>query len=257
MPFAAVAGAAVSGGIGLIGSKMQSDAVSKASDKAIQAQLYQQQLMRSDLAPYMGAGTAALPSIGQLSGATGEDNPLFDRNVALRMSGVLGPEAAGAEMGNFFTSPGYQWRMDEGLRAIDAGAAARGMLRSGATLKAEQAHGQALASQEYDNYYKRANDQFGSYYNRLMDLAKLGQNSAAGAATAGQNSANSQSNIATGAAGQQSGIIGNAAEGLGRGVNQLFGNQQFQTWLGNQFSPSTPSSAQQDIGFGAGALWPS
>ena len=269
MPWA-VAAAGVTAGAGLLGSSMQANAVGKGSREASLAQLIALDRTRGDLAPYMGAGTGALPLLGQASGMSGEDNALFDRNTALRMSGVLGPEAeagmpvqniggqlsgiygpeaAGAAMGNFFTSPGYQFRMEQGLRAIDAGAAKEGMLRSGATLKAEQAYGQGLASQEYNNYlanarqgygdyYGRADDAFGNYYNRLFGLAKLGQASAAGAADAGQTSANAQSNIATGAAGQQSGIIGNAAEGLGRGVNQLMGNQQFQTWLGNQFAPS-------------------
>ena len=66
-------------------------------------------------------------------------------------------------MAGFHTSPGYQFQLDQGLRAVDAGAAANGLLRSGAALKAEQTFGTGLADKEF------APD----YYNRLFDLSKL------------------------------------------------------------------------------------
>jgi hypothetical protein len=52
--------------------------------------------------------------------------------------------------------PGYQWRMDQGRKALEASAAARGGLFSGATGKALVDYGQGLASQEYDKAYGRA-----------------------------------------------------------------------------------------------------
>jgi hypothetical protein len=51
--------------------------------------------------------------------------------------------------------PGYQFAMDEGLGAIDRSAAARGMSRSGATLKALQRYGTGLADQTYGNQLQR------------------------------------------------------------------------------------------------------
>ena len=69
--------------------------------------------------------------------------------------GLNGPDAAAAAMQRFQTSPGYQFQMEQGLRGIDAGAASRGMLRSGATLKAEETFGQGLANQDFTNYFNR------------------------------------------------------------------------------------------------------
>jgi hypothetical protein len=229
MPWA-VAAAGVSAGAGLLGSSMQSSAIQKGQEKATMAQLYQQNLMRGDLGGYMTAGRNATDFAQAASGAQGQDNPLFRQNIALALSGNLGPEAAQGAMENFYTSPGYQFRMDEGLRALDADQSSKGMLRSGATMKAAEAFGQGLAASEYDKYFSRASDSFGNYYNRLFDLSRLGENAAAGVGAQGQASANAQSNIATGAAGQQAGIYGNAAEGLGRGINSLFSSDAFKDW---------------------------
>jgi hypothetical protein len=51
--------------------------------------------------------------------------------------------------------PGYQFRLDEGLRGMEAGAAARGTLRGGGTLKGLIDYGQSAASQEYEKAYGR------------------------------------------------------------------------------------------------------
>ena len=51
--------------------------------------------------------------------------------------------------------PGYQFRLGEGLRAMEAGAASRGTLRGGGTLKGLMDYGQSAASQEYEKAYNR------------------------------------------------------------------------------------------------------
>src|SRR5215469_17865844 len=130
-----VAAAAVSGAAGLAGSAMQSSAAGKAAGGAqrnLQMILPQlQQNYNTAVAGYQPFATA-----GQLS--------LTDQQDLL---GLNGPDAASAAMAKFQTSPGYQWSLGQGLRAVDAGAAARGMLRSGAALKAEQTFGTGLADQ--------------------------------------------------------------------------------------------------------------
>jgi hypothetical protein len=102
---------------------------------------------------------------------------------------------------------------------VDAGAAASGMLRSGATLKAEQTFGTGLADQEFSNYY-----------NRLFNLANLGENAAAktgaNAIQTGQGIAGTD--VSTGA--QLTSIYGNAAKGIGSATNTLFNNPEFQNW---------------------------
>lgn len=57
--------------------------------------------------------------------------------------------------------PGYQFRQREGMGALQAGAAARGMLGTGTFGRDIMNYGQELASQEYQNVYNRAANTFG------------------------------------------------------------------------------------------------
>ena len=67
----------------------------------------------------------------------------------------LSPTELANQQFNFQSDPGYGFRLSEGLKAIEQGAAARGGLLSGNTLKASQRFGQDLASQEYGNAFQR------------------------------------------------------------------------------------------------------
>jgi hypothetical protein len=178
---------------------MQSSAASKAQAQA-QKQFEQQ---RADLAPYREAGLAPLQAQGDLLGLHGQP-------------------AADAAMANFQQSPGYQWQLQQGLQATDAGAAAKGMLRSGATLKAEQTFGQGLANQD-----------FTQYYNRLMGLTTLGEQAASG----GAETARGAASAALGGGNAQSSIYGNTASSLGTALGGALQNKDFQTWLTGPSSP--------------------
>lgn len=61
---------------------------------------------------------------------------------------------------NFQADPGYQFRLNEGLRGVNAASAAMGKLRSGDAAKALQARGEGLASQEYGNWFNRQMQKF-------------------------------------------------------------------------------------------------
>jgi hypothetical protein len=169
---------------------------------------------QNQLAPYIAAGTAG-------TGATAD------------LLGLNGPDAAAAAMQRYQTSPGYQWQLEQGLRSVDAGAAAKGMLRSGATLKAEEAYGQGLANQD-----------FGQYYNRLANLSSMGDTAVGQSINAGGNlisqeegNASSQNAVVTGAANAQNSILGNTTSGLGNTVNSLLQNKGVNSWLTGLFSP--------------------
>ena len=53
-------------------------------------------------------------------------------------------------------APGYQFRLEQGLKTIRRGAAAGSGFASGATFKALSTYGQDMASQEYQSAYDRA-----------------------------------------------------------------------------------------------------
>jgi hypothetical protein len=197
---------------------MQSDAVGSAQDSANAESRAAREQSRADLQPWVTVGNNALGMTADLSGANGAD-------------------AATAAMGNFQKSPGYAFALDEGLRAVDAGAAARGMTRSGATIKAEEKYGQGLAAQD-----------FSTYYNRLYNLSNQGQNSAAGqaATTSAAGSQIAQTDASAGSA--QASIYGNTASGLSNIGNNyanqsLYQNRTNALYGGGMSSGSTSGSA--------------
>ena len=66
--------------------------------------------------------------------------------------------------------PGYQFRMDQGNKAIENSAMARGGLMSGNTIRGSQDYAQNLASQEYGNAYNR---KFSEYQNELSNKTNM------------------------------------------------------------------------------------
>jgi len=180
-------------------------------------------------------------------GGTGQvptTNPSSDPN-SIAASGGFGSLAQG--WGQTFQSPtavteqndpGYQFRLAQGQKALEASAAARGGLLTGGTSKAINDYAQNSASNEYGNVYNRAlqnyqtnyntfsNDQ-ANLFNRLSALSGTGQISANQLSGAGQNFANNSGSILMGSAGQQGVDAQNAAQARGSGyINQAnaYGN---------------------------------
>ncbi len=71
---------------------------------------------------------------------------------AMGLGGEGGYDRARA---NFQEGPGYQWQMEQGIKASEAGAAGRGGLYSGAQGKALTQYGQGMANQEWANHLSR------------------------------------------------------------------------------------------------------
>ena len=61
---------------------------------------------------------------------------------------------------DFEADPGYQFRLDQGMKALEGSAAARGGLISSNTGDSIQDFAQGLASQEYGDAYNRARDAY-------------------------------------------------------------------------------------------------
>jgi hypothetical protein len=114
---------------------------------------------------------------------------------------------------DFTQSPGYQFRVDEGRKAMERSAAARGMLNSGGMLRQLQEYGQGAASQEY-----------GNQFNRLAHLAGLGAGpTAQGVQAAGNMAINVGNAGANAAAARTSGFQGasNALNTFGENISGL------------------------------------
>lgn len=71
-----------------------------------------------------------------------------------------------------FNAPGYQFRVDQGQQGIERSAAARGLLRTGGTLKDIADYNQNFASNEYGNEFNRAYQTYETQYRGKLDEFK-------------------------------------------------------------------------------------
>jgi len=192
---AAIAGAAVVGaGASIIGGNKAANAQKYAADQsaAVQQRIFDQ--TREDNAPWRNVGQSALYRLAGLSGLSKD-----------------GKGNAGRPNYSAFTSsPGYQFRLDEGMKAIERSAAARGGLRSGATMKSLNNYAQGEASQEY-----------GNEWNRMAGLAGVGQTANSQNQQAGQNYANNLQNAYTNAGNARASAYQNTASAISSSVNGL------------------------------------
>ncbi len=109
----------------------------------------------------------------------------------------------------FQTTPDYQFRLQQGQKALDQSAAARGNLLSGKQVKASQEFGGNLASGEYNNWF-----------NKLAGVSGQGQ-----AAAMGENSSNlAATGMQNNALIAQGGFQQAGANALGSGIGQGFQN---------------------------------
>jgi hypothetical protein len=201
---------------------------------------------------------------------------MFERQIELqepwRQAGVtalnqltpLATQYTPFGMDQFQADPGYQFRLSEGMKALDRQAAARGGLISGGALKAAQRFGQELGSQEYGAAFNRYLTEREARLNPLQSLAGVGQtstNQLAGAA--GATGANISNIIGQGAAGQAAalGAAGQArASGYVGAANSLIGgasnyaNYNMQNQFLNRLFPSGGGLSGQ-VASGASPLY--
>lgn len=227
----AIVGSAVIGGYA---SNQASNAQAKATKDGIRAEqqmsaeniAFQREMaaeQREDFAPWTEAGGQAL-----------------DRLWAGIQSGEFEPGKFDPSQMDLKSDPGYQFRMDEGVEALDKSAAARGRLLSGAQNKAITGFAQDTASQEYGNAYARYADQYTKEndakkqkYNMLSGISQQGQASAARQAGATSQLASTGGNIMA-QSGQAQNIaqqnIGAARASAYQGMAQST-NQAAQNWM--------------------------
>lgn len=71
--------------------------------------------------------------------------------------------------------PGFQFRLQQGAQALDRSAAAKGSVLGGGQMKAMAKYSQGLASDEYQNAFKRVLDQRKSIFDSLNGVAGYGE----------------------------------------------------------------------------------
>lgn len=212
---AAVTTLAISAGAAAYGAKKQSDAAkdaagaqTNAANMGIGEQRRQFDTFQQNIQPYLQTGGMANSQLQAL------------------LSG---------DMSAFQQDPGYQWRMDQGMKGLDRSAAAKGGLFSGGHQTDLIDYNQGFASNEY-----------GNVWNRLMGATQLGQNSAVGAGQLGQQSASNIGNL-YGQIGQaQAGGAINSANAWSNGLSGLAG--AFGQYAGSRQSGYQPQQSGGNYG---------
>lgn len=168
----------------------------KAADNASAAQLTAAREAMALSAPWREKGVGALNKLSVLLGLEGQGDPEF---------GSLTKQFQFTQ-----DDPSYQFRMQQGLKALKNSYAGKGRFLSGSAMKGINDYAQGAASQEYAQAFNRDLATRTNMFNRLASLAGTGQTAsntmgdlktqAGNAQAAGQiGSANAISNGITGA----------------------------------------------------------
>lgn len=193
----------------LLGSYLAGDAAhdagrtqAAAAAAAIAEERRQYDQNREDLAPYRNAGGTA---IGQLSAGT-VDGGDFNRDFT---------------MADFTKDPGYQFRMDEGSRALQGANAATLGVQNGRTERELERYGQDYASGEYSNAYNRFNADRNTRFNRLASIAGVGQTATNTGITSGNAITGSVADLTLDRANAQAAGRVGQANAYGQGLESL------------------------------------
>lgn len=194
---AAIAGAAVISGVtSVVSGNKAANAQKDAANQSIAEQQRQYDQTRADQAPWRTAGAGALSKLAGLYGVDTGNGAAKVPNSQL--------------YDEFRATPGYGFQMSEGLKAVDRGAAARGLLGSGAAVKGEARFAGGLADTTY-----------GQYVNQLQSLAGVGQTATQATSQAGQNAANNISSAYTNAGNARASSYANTGSAINGTLNNL------------------------------------
>lgn len=190
---ATIAGAAISASA----KNKAANAAAKATadSNALQADIYAKN--SANLSPY---STLGLKAGNELSG-------LFQ----------LGGDPAASKLAfdNFLKSTGYQFQLDQGLKAVSAQRATAGALNSGSTLKALSNYGQNTALGYLNDYAGGLQDLEHTGAGAASALAGVGQNYASAVSTNNQNAATTAANAAAANSKDINSLLGAGLSALG------------------------------------------
>jgi hypothetical protein len=209
MVAAAIIGGAVIGGVASnMASSKAANAQEDAANKASETELQQYYQNRTDQQPWREAGVGAL---GQMTAGTAAGGD-FNRDFTLA---------------DFTKDPGYDFRQQQGQRGVEASAAARGGVLSGAALKGLARYNQDYASGEFQNAYNRFNNDRTQRFNRLASIAGVGQTATRDVAQQGAQVASNVGNNIIGAGNAQASSYVGQANSINNTVGTL-GNWYMQ-----------------------------
>lgn len=221
---AAIIGASVIGaGATIFGASQAAKAQTQAANTATNAQLQMFGIARQGMQPYIDAGVPAANLIKQFT-----NDPYFTQPVTMSEQDLE-------------NTPGYQFQLYQGQKAVQNGYAARGLGSSGAALKGAASYVQGLAANTYAQQYAIAQDQRNQLVNRFYNLASLGANTAANQGNqAIQTGSNVGSNI-IGAGNANAAFYNTAGQSIAGAANNLASYALMSKYLGGVPGAADPA----------------
>lgn len=198
---AILGGAALTAGTGLIAANKSARASQRATDAATAESQRQFDITRADTANQRQLGNEAIDKL---------------RSMFL-----------GGDMSAVTNDPGYQFGLDQGIRAVDSSAISNGRLFSGAT-------GKALARYGTDYATTKTND----VTQRLLAIAGIGNQGITTSANAGANNAGLVANVNMANASNRGSAYLTGANAINNGVQG-----GIQNFLLNRYLSGTPNIA--------------
>jgi len=174
-------------------AKKAAKAQTASANQDIAFQKETRDIIRNDLSPYRTGGADAQRAMN------------FELGLGARPTfGAAADGTGGTVYGGFTKTPGYDFRLQQGQDSLQASAAARGGLYSGATMRDSLKFGQDYVSNEY-----------GNYLSRLGAQASSGMNAASMSVQASQYAAGNVSN----ALADRGNAISAGYVGVGKAIN--------------------------------------
>lgn len=240
MPVGAIVGgvgAVASAGASMYGASKAADAQKEAAQQgnALLAQQYQQN--SSNLAPWMQGGARSFDTVNHLTGNYAGGDPLT--------SPLTSPFAPTMEQ--LAKTPGYQFTLDQGLKATQNSYAAKGLGSSGAAMKGAADYAGGLASNTYQQQFQNYWNQNKSIYDMLTGQSTAGLQAAGALASGGNALAQGQSNNLVGAGNAQAASYNAMGSAFGNAAQSVAGYGM----LGNYLSNGTPGAGAGGGQFGS------
>ena len=265
-----VAAASIQADASKAAAKMATDSANRSADM-VQGRY---DTTRGDFTPYRNLGGQAANMLSErLPDLTSTDS-FYQQSLRDEMPQV--PSAM--TQADLEATPGYQFTLSQGLKAVQNSASARGLGVSGAAMKGAADYATGLSNQTYAQRFANQQSLFGNQqtrfgniqtqftddqgmrqnaFNRLSGVTGIGQTSAAQTGVIGNQAANQAGGFLTsGASAAGAGLIagGNAGAGAFNGIsnginsyinqNRLYGNNDGSVYGGQ--SNAYGNTAQQN-----------
>jgi hypothetical protein len=229
---AVIGAGALGAGATIYGANTAANAQTTAAQLAANTAQNQYNQTEANLQPYQALGTQAATQLGtQLSSLT---SPIVMDESTLQ------------------NTPGYQFNLTQGEKAVTNSAAARGLATSGAALKGAATFATGLADSTYQNQFNNAVTNQSNAFNRLSSLVGTGVSASNNAATGGSATAGITAGAQIGAGNAQAAAANTTGSAISNAANNAGAYGVYKGIYGTPSSGGTVANGGITLGNSGG-----